>query len=122
MQTRRLTTEDAAAGWTRVGDGEIHVSDIVDAARAPDAEMTVGFARVGAGEELEISFPYDEVLVVTRGVYSVRDEHGEVRTAAAGEAIYLPAGSTNVARAEEDAEMVYVASPPAVYAAHVASS
>lgn len=33
------------------------------------SRVTVGFARLAGGEELEISFPYDEVLVLTRGVY-----------------------------------------------------
>jgi hypothetical protein len=42
----RLTTEDAETAWSRVGDGEIFVSDIVDEAGVPDAKVTVGFARV----------------------------------------------------------------------------
>ena len=67
------------------------------------------------------SLPYDEVLVVTHGVYTVRTARGEL-TARAGEVVYLPAGSSNVAYAHEDAEMVYVAAPPSVYAAHVAAA
>jgi ethanolamine utilization protein EutQ (cupin superfamily) len=121
MHVRKLSTQDAAI-WSRVGAGEIFVSDIVDEAGEPDAEMTVGFARVGKGEALDISFPYDEVLILTKGSYSVRTEHGELVTAQAGEVIYLPAGSASTARAEEDAEMVYVASPPSVYADHVRAS
>jgi ethanolamine utilization protein EutQ (cupin superfamily) len=121
MRLLRLTTEDAER-WSRVGDGEIHVSDIVDEASEPDARMTVGFARVGKGETLDISFPYDEVLVVTKGCYTVRSEHGEVVTARAGEVIYLPAGSSSSTHADEDTEMVYVANPPSVYADHVRAS
>jgi ethanolamine utilization protein EutQ (cupin superfamily) len=121
MQVRKLTA-DEAANWSRVGEQAIFVSDIVDQATAPQAEMTVGFARVGTGEALEISFPYDEVLVLTKGRYTVETEAGEVITARAGEVVYLPAGSVSASRAEEAAEMVYIASPPAVYAAHVAAS
>jgi hypothetical protein len=44
VRVLRLTTEDAETAWSRVGDGEIFVSDIVDEAGVPDA-MTVGFAR-----------------------------------------------------------------------------
>jgi hypothetical protein len=33
------------------------VSDIVDHGTVPDAKMTVGFARIGKGEALDISFP-----------------------------------------------------------------
>ena len=120
MHARRLTTEDVER-WQPVSD-QIVVGDIVDQATAPDAKMTVGFARVGSGEELDISFPYDEVLIVTRGCYTVRPDQGEAITARAGEVIYLPAGSSSSSRADEDTEMVYVANPPSVYAAHVAAS
>lgn len=121
MTVRKLTAEGAGA-WSQVGEGEIHVSDIVDQGSEPDAKMTVGYARVGHGEELEISFPYDEVLILTKGTYTVRTEDGEELTARPGEVIYLPAGSKSSSRAEEDAEMVYIASPPSVYAEHVAAT
>jgi ethanolamine utilization protein EutQ (cupin superfamily) len=114
-------TADEAQTWSEVTD-RIAVSDIVDQASAPEAEMTVGFARVGAGEALEISFPYDEVLILTKGAYTVSPDDGEPVTARPGEAIYLPAGSRNSSYAEEDSEMVYVASPPSVYAEHVAAA
>jgi ethanolamine utilization protein EutQ (cupin superfamily) len=118
---RKLSAE-ATEEWAKVGDGEIFVSDIIDQAREPEAKMTVGFARVGAGEELEISFPYDEVLILTKGTYTVRTASGEEVTASAGEVIYLPGGAVSTARAEEDSEMAYVASPPSVYAEHVAEA
>jgi ethanolamine utilization protein EutQ (cupin superfamily) len=121
IRVQKLVAPGAEA-WSQVGDGEIFVSDLVDEAREPDAKMTVGFARVGAGEALDISFPYDEVLILTKGAYTVRTEDGEAITARAGEVIYLPAGSSNSSRADEDTEMVYVASPPSVYAEHVAAA
>ncbi|HTE64064.1 MAG TPA: cupin domain-containing protein [Solirubrobacteraceae bacterium] len=65
----------------------------------------MGAEKIMRGEALDISFPYDEVLIVTKGSYTVRTEHGAVITARAGEVIYLPAGSSNFARAEPDAEM-----------------
>jgi quercetin dioxygenase-like cupin family protein len=117
----RLTSGDATT-WSKVGDRDIYVSDLVDLATRPDAVLTVGYARVAKGEEMEISFPYDEVLVVTRGSYTVRTGGGTEHRARAGEVIYLLAGSANVARADEDTEMVYVAGPPDVYADHVAGA
>jgi ethanolamine utilization protein EutQ (cupin superfamily) len=108
MRVLRLTTEDAKT-WSQVGDRATFVSDLVDQATVPEAKMTVGFARVAKGEALDISFPYDEVLILTKGSYTVRTQHGEVVTARAGEVIYLPAGSSNSGHAEDDAEMVYVA-------------
>jgi hypothetical protein len=53
-----MTTADADTG-SKLGDQAIFVSDIVDRANVPDAKMTVGFARVGNREALDISFPYD---------------------------------------------------------------
>lgn len=120
MSVTKLSSEQAD-NWAAVTDG-IQVADRIDQGSAPSAEMTVGFARVAKGESLDISFPYDEVLVLTKGVYTVIPENGEPVTAHPGETIYLPAGSSNSSRAEEDAEMVYVAAPPAVYAEHVAAA
>jgi ethanolamine utilization protein EutQ (cupin superfamily) len=121
MDVNRLAADDVA-DWSQVGEGEIFVSDRIDLARDPDAEMTVGFARVASGEKLEYSFPYDEVLVVTKGAYTVHTADGKRLKAGPGELIYLPAGTRNSGWADEDAEIVYVASPPSVYAAHVAAS
>jgi len=121
MRTLRITTE-GLDDWSQIGDQQVFVSDLIDQAGQPDARMTVGYARVGKGESLEVSFPYDEVLVVTRGIFTVRSATGETVRAGAGEAIYLPAESQSTYVAEEDAEMVYVASPPEVYAAHVAQA
>lgn len=122
LQVRKLTAEDADT-WTQVSPHQIFVSDIIDHANAPDAKMTVGFARVGKGTTLDISFPYDEVLVLTKGAgYTVRTDQAELLIASVGEVIYLPAGSANSFHAEENTEMVYIANPPSVYANHVAAS
>ncbi|MEJ7756140.1 MAG: hypothetical protein WKF83_07235 [Nocardioidaceae bacterium] len=66
IRVRKLTSGDPEA-WSKIGDQHIFVSDIIDQATSPDAKMTVGFARLGKGEALDISFPYDEVLIVTAG-------------------------------------------------------
>jgi ethanolamine utilization protein EutQ (cupin superfamily) len=121
MEVRKIDADAANGDWAQVS-GEIYVADVVDHARAPGAEMTVGFARLERGEAMDISFPYDEVLVITRGAYTIRTEEGEELTARAGEAIYLPAGASSGSVAEEDTEMVYIAAPPAVYAEHVAAA
>jgi ethanolamine utilization protein EutQ (cupin superfamily) len=117
-----MLTSAEGLDWMQVGESEIYVSDLIDRAGEPAAEMTVGYARLEAGEEMEISFPYDEVLTITRGAYTVRSETGEALTARAGDVIYLPSGSRNQSRAEEDTEMVYVAAPASVYADHVAAA
>jgi ethanolamine utilization protein EutQ (cupin superfamily) len=120
MRLQKLAAGENA-DWSTVAK-DVLVSDRIDAAREPAAQMTVGFARVGRGESLQMQFPYDEVLIVTKGSFTVRGDHGSQLNARAGEAIYLPGGSVNTHHADEDTEMVYVASPPDVYARHVAES
>jgi ethanolamine utilization protein EutQ (cupin superfamily) len=115
MQVRKLTS-DVASGWSQVADQQIFVNDLIDQAADPDAAMTVGFARLDKGATLDISFPYDEVLILTSGMFTVRTQQGETVTAHAGDVVYLPAESSNIFRAEADTEMVYVAHPPSVYA------
>jgi ethanolamine utilization protein EutQ (cupin superfamily) len=121
MQVKKLAASRIEI-WSQIGDQEIFVSDVIDQASAPEAKMTVGFARVRKGESLEISFPYDEVLVITKGAYTVRAATGKSITAHAGEVIYLPAKSVNSSHAKRNTEMVYIANPPSVYADHVAAS
>lgn len=98
------------------------VSDRIDATRHPAARMTVGFAKIGKGESMQVEFPYDEVLVVTRGMLTVRGEDGASTSVGAGGVIYLPAASVSTYHADEETELVYVASPADVYAEHVAAS
>jgi ethanolamine utilization protein EutQ len=51
--------------------------------------MSVGFARYGKkGERNEWIVTYDEILVVTKGAFTVRSA-GEAKTAKAGELIFL---------------------------------
>lgn len=121
MRVKKLTSQDPKA-WSQVGDQQIFVNDMIDEGTDPDAKMTVGYSRIGKGGTLSISFPYDEVLILTKGRFTVRTESGETVTVKAGQVIYLPAGSSNTHRADEDTEMVYVANPPSVYAQHVAAS
>lgn len=120
MRVQKATVDDTQS-WQQVEAGkQIFVGDVVDAPTNPDAMMTVGFARVGKGETVDISFPYDEVLILTKGTFTVRTEQGETVTGAAGDFIYLPADTSNVFGAVEDVEMVYVAHPPSVYAENLA--
>ena len=49
----------------------------------------VGFLRAPAGARSAFEFPYDEVLVVTRGTCTGRSEERDA-TAGAGEVVSLP--------------------------------
>jgi ethanolamine utilization protein EutQ (cupin superfamily) len=71
----------------------------------------VGFTRAPKGASSDFEFAYDEVLVVTKGLCTVRSA-GKALTAGPGEVLYLPAGIAGTFHADEDVELVYVASSP----------
>ena len=122
VRVLRLTTEDAETAWSRVDDGGIFVGDIVDEAGVPNAKMTFGFARVAKGEALDISFPHDEVLIVTKGLLHRphRARRGDHRTRRRGD---LPARWIIELRPRRAGRRDGVrASPPAVCAYHVAAT
>ncbi len=94
--------------WYRRGAQDLLLSDAVDAHAG--AQMTVGFARYGAGEANPWTMTYDEALIVTRGRFSV-ESAGRTTTAGPGEVIYLRTGTELIYRAQEDTELVYVSYP-----------
>ena len=73
MQVRKFRIGESTS-WQQVGEGQIFVADLIDAATDPEAKMTVGFARLAKGEALDHAFPYDEVLILTAYAF----QNGEV--------------------------------------------
>jgi ethanolamine utilization protein EutQ len=104
---QHLTTDNVAT-WYQQQDTEMVVGDALDP--IGDAPMVIGFARYRKGAANQITLPYDEALIVTRGVLTVRRADGTA-TAAAGEVIFHRAGAKVVYQADEDAELVYVSHP-----------
>ncbi len=88
------------------------LADVVNEDEMPEAKLGgVGFTRAPKGSSSSFEFAYDEVLVVTKGSCTVRSQ-GSVLTAAVGEILYLPAGVAGTFYADEELELVYVASSP----------
>jgi len=88
------------------------LADVANEDDAPDMKLgAIGFTRAPAGATSSFQFPYDEVLVVTKGLCTVSD--GDLgHSAGPGEVVYLPANRPGRFRADEDVELVYVASSP----------
>ncbi|MGH8986525.1 MAG: cupin [Acidimicrobiia bacterium] len=104
---RRVAIDDPMT-WYQRGSQELWLADALD--DTSGGAMTVGFARYRKGETNDWTLSYDEVLVITKGAFTV--EHaGGATSAVAGEVIYLRAGADVVYRADEDTELVYVTSP-----------
>jgi ethanolamine utilization protein EutQ len=105
----RHLTADNVATWYQQHDVEMVVGDALDPAGG--APLVIGYARYRKGVTNQITtLPYDEALIVTRGVFTVRRADG-VATARAGEVIFHRAGAKVVYEADEDAELVYVSHP-----------
>ena len=90
----------------------VALADVLNEDEMPEIKLgAVGFLRAPWGVNTSFEFPYDEVLVVTKGRCTVTFGKEEL-TAGRGEVIYLPAGTPGSFRTEEDTELVYVASSP----------
>ena len=90
----------------------IALADVVNEDETPGVKLgAVGFTRAAKGASSTFEFAYDEVLVVTKGACTV-ESRGIALTARVGEVLYLPAGTPGSFHADEDVELVYVASSP----------
>jgi ethanolamine utilization protein EutQ len=108
MSVRHFTSKDAK--FHQYADRQIFVGDVLDSSNSDT--MSVGFYRnKRKGEKNQWVVSYDEALIVTKGALTVRSADG-VKTAAAGEIIFLTKG-TEIAyeSAEDDTEVVYVTYP-----------
>lgn len=106
--TVQLLTNKMPKEWYQPGDRPIYLADVLD--DTSSSPMSVGFAKYAAGASNDWTLTYDEVLVVTKGRFSVVVA-GRPTTARAGEAIFLPKGTALTYRAEEASEVVYVSYP-----------
>lgn len=95
--------------WYQSEGQQLFLGDVLDASNSK--HMGAGFARYKKGTSNDWVVTYDEVLIVTKGVYSIKTEEGTV-TAKAGELIFLTKGTKLTYMApEEDTEVVYVSYP-----------
>lgn len=104
-----FTPRDVSA-WLQSERRQIFLGDVLDASNSET--MGVGFARYAPGESNQWFVTYDEVLIVTRGAFTVTSADGRKATASAGEVIFLRK-DTELTYAAEDAgaELVYVMYP-----------
>jgi ethanolamine utilization protein EutQ len=106
----RLFTPEDVQTWIQSEQRQIFLGDVVDATNSDT--MGVGFARYAPGESNEWVVTYDEVLIVTRGAFSVTSTNGHKTTAKAGEFIFLRKDTKLVYSAgDSGAELVYVMYP-----------
>lgn len=106
----QLFASDDVATWVKARGREIYLGDVLDPTNSDT--MGAGFARYAPGESNHWVVTYDEVLVVTRGAFSVTSADGQKTTATEGQVIFLPRNTSLVYSAEESgAEVVYVSYP-----------
>jgi len=103
-------TIEAATDWMEWSG--VRLADVVNEDETGGMKLgAVGFTIAPKDADSSFDFAYDEVLIVTKGSCTVRSAGSSV-TARAGEVIYLPAGVPGTFHADEDMELVYVASSP----------
>jgi ethanolamine utilization protein EutQ (cupin superfamily) len=101
---------DEARDWMEWSG--IALADVANEDDVPEMKLgAVGFLRAPRGVRSQFEFAYDEVLVVTSGRCTVRGD-GVAVSVSRGEAVYLPAGTPGAFEADEELELVYVASSP----------
>lgn len=104
-----LFTIDDPEQWAQHADRQLFLTDVIDPTNS--ATMGAGFARYNSGQANDWVVTYDEVLVVTKGRFTVSSDHGTV-TAAAGEMIFMTAGTKVRYSAEEnDTRVAFVTYP-----------
>jgi ethanolamine utilization protein EutQ len=101
-------TIDGDLDWYQRFDQKLFLADALNASSGN--QMTVGFARYGAGETMPWKLSYDEVLIILTGRFSLILADQEL-TAGPGEMIYIPSGAELDYRAEEDTTFAYVTYP-----------
>jgi ethanolamine utilization protein EutQ len=105
-----LFTPGDVQTWIQSEQRQIFLGDVLDETNSDT--MGVGFARYAPGESNEWVVTYDEVLIVTRGAFSVTSANGHKTTAKAGEFIFLRRDTDLVYSAgDSGAELVYVMYP-----------
>ncbi|RZS33997.1 SnoaL-like protein [Herbihabitans rhizosphaerae] len=103
-------TPDDVDTWYQARERQIFLGDVVDS--DDDVAMGVGFARYAPGESNAWVVTYDEVLVVTKGTFTVTSADGHGTTAGVGELIYLRKDTELVySTGDTGAELVYVTYP-----------
>jgi ethanolamine utilization protein EutQ len=108
MSVKHFTNKDPGK-WYQYADRKIFLGSVLD--KTNSNSMSVGFARYGKGESNEWIVTYDEVLIVTKGAFTVHSVEG-AQTAKAGEVLWLTKGAKVVYQGEEDdTELVTVTYP-----------
>jgi len=94
--------------WYQSNGQPIFLGDVLDDTNS--TSMGAGFARYGKGASNDWIVTYDEVLIIIKGIFSVKTAEGTV-TAHPGEIIFLTSGTELTYMAEEESELVYVSCP-----------
>jgi ethanolamine utilization protein EutQ (cupin superfamily) len=108
MSIRKFTIADAPLERMRE-NRDVVIGDVIG--QESDSSISVGYCRYAPDQSMEYTVTYDEVLVITKGRFSIRTNEREV-TAGPGEVLYIDRGTSLVyASHDEGAEMVYVTHP-----------
>ncbi|GME71907.1 unnamed protein product [Ambrosiozyma monospora] len=86
-----------------------YLEDILDADAPPKTQISSGFYKQVAGEELVFTYGFDEMKVVleVKGDFTITDEEGKVTKPKRGDVYYFKKGCTITFKAEGEGAFGY---------------
>ena len=109
MKVRVLSPAEASFERSPGQDVDVFTANLVDERHG--APITIGYGRYGPGQRLHETMAVDDVMIVLEGQLTIIAD-GDVRTAAAGDVVYMPKGEAVEIRAHKQGALTaYVTWP-----------
>ncbi len=109
MKVRVLSPAEALFERSPGQDADVFAANLVDERHG--GPITIGYGRYGPGQRLRETMAVDDVMIVLEGQLTIIAK-GEVKTAAAGDIVYMPKGEAVEIRAHEQGALTaYVTWP-----------
>jgi ethanolamine utilization protein EutQ (cupin superfamily) len=109
MKVRVLSPAEASFERSPGQDADVFSADLVDERHG--GPISVGYGRYGPGQRLRETMAVDDVMIVLEGELTISSD-GDVRSATAGDIVYMPRGEAVEIRAhDQGAVTAYVTWP-----------
>ncbi|KAA2234596.1 cupin domain-containing protein [Salinarimonas soli] len=109
MKVRVLSLTDASFERSPGQDADVFAANLID--ERHEGPITIGYGRYGPGQGLHETMAVDDVMIVLQGQVTIIAD-GDVRTAVAGDIVYMPKGEAVEIRAHEQGALTaYVTWP-----------
>jgi len=115
MKVRVLSPADASFERSPGQDADVFAANLVDERHG--GPITIGYGRYGPDQGLQETMAVDDVMIVLDGQLTITAD-GEVRTAKAGDIVYMPKGEAVEIRAHDQGALTAYVTWPHWKSAH----